>query len=245
MKIAACCVTYNCPKLLGRAIECFNRQTYEDRVLLILEDAGQLPALAGDRWVIDSAKPRYPDLGTKRNAAVARAIERWPDIGAYAVWDDDDIYLPHHLEACVAALGDYQWGQARHVLAEGNRQFTRMETFRPDIPNSFAYHGSWCFRREAFELIGGYFPMNNGEDVEIADRALRVFGRSGEVWRADAIPDPTYCYTTTGQHLSAMGPGGYEKFGRQKIEPVTELDISWPEDYSKWPIDDEVLPRNW
>jgi hypothetical protein len=200
--------------------------------------------MSGDRWVIDSVKPRYSNLGTKRNAAMARAIERWPDIEAFAVWDDDDIYLPHHLEACVAVLGDHPWAKPSQILVNAGGHFNRMWTF-PENSSAYAgYHGAWCFLRDAFEYIGGYAAMNSGEDMEIEERAYTKFWAPADPISPE-FPDPTYCYTTSGAHLSAMGPRGYEKLGRQKIEPVTELDISWPEDYSKWPIDDEVLPRNW
>lgn len=244
MKIAAINVTWNQPVLLGRMIECFLRQTHDDRRLLILDDAGQYPELGGDRWLIVSTATRYPSLGEKRNAAVAMAIERWPDIDAIAVADTDDIYLPHHLEACVAALQDHQWCQPIQVLVQGGGRFKRMLTYRENNYHFRGYHGGWAFRQEAFEKLDGYAKMDTGEDAEIGRQALRSFGLSADTISPE-FPDPTYCYTTTGQHLSAMGSGGYEKLGRQKIEPVDKLDISWPEDYSKWPIDDEVLPRNW
>ncbi len=39
---------------------------------------------------------RFCTLGEKRNASAALASA---DVDAYAVWGDDDIYLPGHLEA--------------------------------------------------------------------------------------------------------------------------------------------------
>ncbi len=252
MIIAAITPTFNRPRQLGNLIACFEAQTHEFRRLLVLDDANQIPELTGDRWMVVSVADRYRTLGDKRNAATAMALERWPEIDAIAPWDDDDIYLDHHLEACVASLQDHQWGQPGQVLINAGDHFKRMRNYRDEFPYDVGYHGGWCFRREAFERIGGYASINNGEDSEIASRAFPILGPSGNTvqypWPGqDPTPLslPTYCYNSHGTHLSSMGPDGYEKLGRQKIDPVTELDISWPEDYLKWPIDDEVLPRNW
>lgn len=236
MKIAALCPTWNQPELLGRMIECFNRQDYPNRELIILDDAYQYPHTEGDRWKLLSCRFRYQTLGDKRNALMAQIS---PDVAALAVWDDDDIYLPNHLSACVAALQDASWCQPRQVLVPANGKFRRMATFREDAPTHVGYHGGWAFRREAFEKLGGYASISNGEDQEIAARALEIFGPSADIGK------PTYAYNTSGQHLSAMGSDGYAKLGKQRIEPIDHLDISWPTDYSKWPIEDEVLPRRW
>ncbi len=246
MKIVAVNVTYCQPILLGRMIECFNRQTHENRSLFSLEDGRQLPWLHGNKWTVWPHRlGRFSTLGRKRNAAVRTGLDDWHDEDvAYAVMDTDDIYLPNHLSACVAALQDAPWCQPSQILIQDCGRFKRMLTYQEDTPDRKAYHGGWAFRREAFKQLGGYADMNNGEDAELAGRALKLFGPSADTISPE-FPDPTYSYTTAGLHLSAMGAGGYAKLGRQKIEPVAELDISWPEDYSKWPIDDEVLPRNW
>ncbi len=255
MKIAAICCTYGRPAMLGRAIECFNRQTHENRVLLVLDDAGQYSRISGDRWDLLSGQKRFATLGEKRNAAVEFALARWPDIDAIAPWDDDDVHLPGHLEACCFALAEGGWCQPSQILVPTHSYFRRMWASREDDHHNRGYHSSWAFRREAFERIGGYAAMNNGEDADIAERARQILGPSIEGMfyvppEEGKVPEPshwfpTYAYNSHGTHLSSMGPDGYAKLGRQKIDPVTELDISWPEDYSKWPIDDEVLPRNW
>ena len=199
--------------------------------------------MAGDRWKLVSHWFRYKNLGDKRNAAMALTS---PDVDAYAIWDDDDIYLPHQLSALVASLQDAQWAQPSQALVAVGKRFRRVATFNERAPHNYGYPGGWGFRREAFYRLGGYNAISNGEDQELAERARKLLGPSADTL-CDQYPTPGYVFTQDGQHLSSMGPGeeGYCKLGKQTIKPVDKLDISWPEDYCAWPIGDKVSPRKW
>jgi len=98
MKIACLCCTYNRPEQLAEAIESFQRQTYPlaKRELIVLDDAGQYDEQMGPGWWLLSLGKRFRTLGEKPNACAALASA---DVDAFAVWDDDDICLPWHLEA--------------------------------------------------------------------------------------------------------------------------------------------------
>jgi glycosyltransferase involved in cell wall biosynthesis len=99
--VSSLCCTYGRPHLLPHAVESFLRQDYPCRELVILDDAGQYAeAIAGDRWRIISVSTRFPTLGEKRNALARLAS---PEAEVFAVWDDDDVYLPWHLSAAVRA----------------------------------------------------------------------------------------------------------------------------------------------
>ncbi len=94
MKLAAICCTYRRPRELATAVECFLRQDYVDREMIVLDDAGQFAPDALDglpRVKLVTSPVRFRTLGEKRNASAALAS---PDVDAYCVWDDDDIYLP-------------------------------------------------------------------------------------------------------------------------------------------------------
>jgi glycosyltransferase involved in cell wall biosynthesis len=90
---------------LAEAIECFVRQDYpaELRELIVLDDASQYGHQRGDGWRVVSLPLRFRTLGEKRNASAALVS---PDVDAYCVWDDDDIYLPWHMSAAAAALAE-------------------------------------------------------------------------------------------------------------------------------------------
>ena len=109
MNILCLCPTYGRPRLVANALACFLAQDYpeEKRRLVILDDAGQIPASQADGWAVISMPVRYNSLPDKYNALlsmerVLRPNSRWD---AVAVWDDDDIYFPWHLSAAAKALG--------------------------------------------------------------------------------------------------------------------------------------------
>ena len=174
MRIAAVTVTYKRPVQLGRMLACFLAQDYEDRELVILDDAGQYAGQQGDRWRLVSVNKRYRTLAAKRNAA-ARLIS--PRAEAIAAWDDDDCYLPWALRASAAALGRAGWsrpGVVLHAAGDGSGRLIQHRTWAND-PARKLFHAAWAFRRATFEQLGGYSPaLNNGEDQELMRRLERA-----------------------------------------------------------------------
>lgn len=248
MKIAAVCITWRRPKLLGRLIECFNRQTYENRELLILDDSGQYPSQPhGDRWRIVSVDRRFRTIGEKRNAVAAMVS---PDVTAYQVVDDDDLYLPWALAASANALKKSPWVQPRQTLEwdEGGMTWHRQETFGRDRPHHIAYHGSWSYLREAFVNVGGY-PAEISEDWGLARKLRDRYGESGDTI-CQEYPAPFYAYSrdTSGTwHMSERGANSnaYQQAMAEQFEIVDKLDISWDRDYAAIPIPEEVHRRPW
>ncbi|GAB6186268.1 hypothetical protein [Thermopirellula anaerolimosa] len=100
-----------------------------------------------------TTRHRFRTLGEKRNASAALVS---PDVDAYAVWDDDDIYLPWHLEtmAQVFAAG-ISWSRPAEVWIDRRTHLQRKTT-------GGLFHGSWGFTREAFLAVGGYPAMQSG-----------------------------------------------------------------------------------
>ncbi len=178
---------------------------------VILDDAGQYEPAAGDRWRLVSVGERFATLGEKRNAA-ARYVSA--DAEALAVWDDDDLYLPWALAASVAALEQAAWSRPSVVLHPQPGGTLRQHR------TGGLYHGGWAYRREAFDRVGGYPAMNNGEDQALAARLVRA-----QTPEADPIGlgfRPFYIYVWgSGRHLSSMGPRGYETLGTLAVERTT------------------------
>lgn len=221
MKIAAVCCTFLRPRALGQLIRCFELQDYplESRELVVLDDAGQYDACAGEAWRVISTARRFPTLGEKRTAAAALVS---PDVEALAVFDDDDLYLPWALRASVAALARADWSRPAVVLHR-----------EPDgslAPHATGglFHGGWAYRREAFLRAGGYPAMDNGEDRALARR----FERLG-LTEADPMAlgfRPFYVYTWGGGwHLSNLGTDGYRRLGGLAGEktPIPVADPPW------------------
>lgn len=236
MKIACLCKTFNRPAQLAEAIESFLRQTYpaELRELVILDDAGQYdPAACNDLPGVKliTTKHRFRTLGEKANAAAAFAS---PDVEAYAVWDDDDIYLPWHLEAMVQVFkAGIPWSRPAEVWIDCRTHLERKRT-------GGLFHGAWGFTREAFLAVGGYPAMQSGQDQALAERFQRAGIRDGS---PDAmIPTdfaascghlhlPSYIYrwhTYPGaRHISAMGQDGYQRRGEELITHILRITPGW------------------
>jgi len=221
MKIAAVCCTYLRPKSLGYLIRCFERQDYPAKLreLVILDDAGQYDSQTGDGWRLISQTERYPTLGEKRNAAAALVAD---DVRAIAVWDDDDFYLRWALRASAAALATADWSRPSVVLHPGPRGSLRQHR------TGGLFHGGWAYRRDAFDHVGGYPAISNGEDQALAAR----FEQAG-VDQADPIRlgyRPFYVYpwlNDAGWHLSALRGNGYRQLGALRCSK-TRLEIADP-----------------
>jgi cellulose synthase/poly-beta-1,6-N-acetylglucosamine synthase-like glycosyltransferase len=116
-KLACLCCTYKRPHILEHAVESFLRQDYPKNLceLIVLDDAGQLMPCSQENWHVVSTSRRFRTLGEKRNACAALSN---PDVDAYVVWDDDDIYLPHTLRAHADALSRAEWSRPSLFLPE-------------------------------------------------------------------------------------------------------------------------------
>jgi hypothetical protein len=98
-------LTSNRPSMARRSIECFLRQTYPNRELLILCD-GEQTELAAHVASLNSPSIRLihqtqsnKTLGERRNDAVALARGEW-----VCIWDDDDLYDAARLSVQMSAL---------------------------------------------------------------------------------------------------------------------------------------------
>ncbi|WP_042696620.1 glycosyltransferase family A protein [Azospirillum sp. B506] len=103
--ISCLMVTRNRFPLARLAVECFRRQTYEPRELIVIDDSHDdqlvryLAKLGDSRIRVERAAVPAPTLGEARNRSLALAT------GPYACqWDDDDLYDPRRLECQMEAL---------------------------------------------------------------------------------------------------------------------------------------------
>ena len=192
-------------------IGCFERQTYVDRELVILDDAGQYESTEGPGWRLVSMADRFPTLGEKRNAA-ARLIAS--DVEALAVWDDDDLYMPWALRASAAALRCASWSRPSLVLHPQPDGSLRQHR------TGGLFHSGWTYRRDAFDRAGGYPHKNNGEDQGLAERFRRGGVSEADPLALGFLPFLVYPWAG-GMHLSWAGSRGYEHWSQLVIHPAT------------------------
>src|SRR5690349_5419636 len=223
--IACLCPTYKRPELLRNAIACFNAQQYPNRVLVIFDDADQHVAhdCAAEKWRLVTQGDRFPNLPTKLNALAAMV----PEAEILAIWEDDDIYLPHHLAAiaeAAAASEALAFFAPTWVLSTYDLPFG--ETRRESAAGRF--HASWAYTRALWEHLGGYEP---GDDLDFDQqmgarcRAVAPIVHYDET--ATARPfGPTYVYRWGNgvYHGSQAGAQGYRELwnalGNQPAERI-------------------------
>lgn len=170
------------------AIDCFRRQTWQRRELVILSDSfspaliAHVAALADPTIRLIEAAPA--PLGTLRNAAIAAAHGEW-----LAHWDDDDLSHPRRLELQVEAMQRSgfsaiflhrwtMWWPRRMMLAVSGR--------RP-------WEGSMLAART---LVGAYPPLALGEDSAMLEAmAAQHGGAIGLLDRPDLL-----CYVVHGRN---------------------------------------------
>lgn len=157
--------TRNRPAMLRDALHSILNQTYQNREIVVANDGGEpvAPVLQSMR-VIDMKTSAGP--AAARNAAIAAAKGE-----VLAFLDDDDRYLPGHLEQLVAALraGDaaFAYTTAELVqerLADGRRSETGRQVFMGGLRYSrllllvrnFIPINTWGVRREVFAEAGGF-----------------------------------------------------------------------------------------
>lgn len=224
MKIAAICCTYKRPEQLATAIECFLRQDYpaDRRELIVLDDASQYEDQKGDGWRIVSIPSRFRTLGEKRNASAGLIS---PDIDAYCVWDDDDVYLPWHMSAAVAALADADYTIPTVIYNDKRNRLQRKS-------NQYLFHGAWSFRREAFERVNGYPFIQSGQDQGLLRRFKSAMLRRADPIQHDSRPSYVYrWFTAHSTHISAMGANGYEQLGQTPVDQIASVEPRWDVDW--------------
>lgn len=156
--ISCMCLTFARPKIvLEEAIYSFLQQDYKGpKELIVLNDFEQQTIKFDHPEVkIINIPKRFKTVGEKRNACAALST-----YNMLAVWDDDDIYLPHRLSFSV------------QMYDEKKRYFKPSKAWMMSDgiltgPKSNLYHSSGIWHRSLFDEVGGYAHMGSGQDMEI------------------------------------------------------------------------------
>lgn len=186
MRILCLCPTYGRnPSLLENTLACFLSQTYKNKFLLIFDDLGNMDEIGGDSWAVYSTSTRLPHLPAKYHYMLEIAENSVLSWDAIAVWDDDDIYLPKHLENAASVLQEFPWAYPEFVYGTYGMPFG--EVMRE--PAGGRFHGSVVVRKDWFNTIGGW--SQNGR----ADFDQNLISKLGQAAHGHSdISGPTYVY---------------------------------------------------
>lgn len=174
--------------MLPRAVACFQRQSYPERELIVVDDAddGTMELVASLRDErIRFVRPQGAELrlGELRNIALAHAR------GDYvAQWDDDDWHHPDRLSAQLATLEEEKADIClleRWTLAWPEKSLFFRSKRRP-------WEGTIAARKEK---LPAYEAVTHGEDSIVVEECRR---RGGKVCLLDR-PD-LYVYVVHGRN---------------------------------------------
>lgn len=187
---------YNASRFVREAIESILAQDYAHFELIVVDDCStdNTSQICAEYAQLD---PRVNVLRTKVNSGITGAL----NVGLAAArgaliarMDADDISLPSRLTRQRNHLRDHPeiglCGMAIEVIDADGRLLRRPATaVGADLTERLAAwcsplaHPTWMFRREVFDVIGGYRDLAPAEDY---DFLLRVLAAE---WKLDNIPD--------------------------------------------------------
>lgn len=226
-KISCICPTYKRPKHLANAIACFEAQDYENKELVVVDDAFQFGEINCVKVTYFSTKTRFPNLPEKFDHAIGMSSG---DI--ICLWEDDDIYLPWHLTAIANAhaRGELPYFVSEKVYSTYNVAFgdTQIEGAHG------RFHASWAFTRNLYDKCGGY--PNTGRldfDQQMRERLAEHAGGRGYY---DHEKGPSYVYRWGNgvYHGSQAGEDGYKRLwddlGKRPFERIESLNPEFDEE---------------
>lgn len=219
--VSCLCPTYRRPKLLENSIACFLAQNYpsDRRELIVLDDAGELQNQTGEGWQILSIPRRFRSLPEKFNALAGLARGE-----ILVVWEDDDIYLPHHISSHVTAIADHMWSKPSKILSDYTGEVKEEEA-------TGRFHASIAMTRRAHDMCGGWPLTRRGDFDQQLIARLNSIGEPGDPCIIDR-PGYVFRWGSTGAyHGQAMmeGPDDEAWYGRVPSRDSTEHQPFSPE----------------
>ncbi len=206
---------YNCPRLVGQAVESILAQTYTDFELIVIDD--------GSNDETPDVMLRYTDprirLISQANRGLAGTLNRGIDLarGRYiARQDQDDVSFPERLAMQVAFLEAHPSCALLGTWAEIWRDDTRTDRahrhpsdnatlqFELLLDNPFV-HSSVMIRKAALERVGAYSTDQGRqppEDYELWSRIARQFEVAN-------LPEVLHAYREIGGSMSRIGPSPF------------------------------------
>jgi hypothetical protein len=194
--------------------------------LLLLDDGGNISDQQGESWMLMSQPARMESLPAKYNLMIDFADVWWPDWDAIVVWDDDDIYLPHHVSAHAIALADHEWSHPLQVYSTYGIE--PGEPLRIE-PAAGRFHGSLAVRTDLIDRIGGWIDTRRA-DFDQQQIAI-CQDLAEDPGRPDAELPPSYIFRwgdtgaghCQGLMTSAANEDWYERNERVMLPSVGEL----------------------
>lgn len=204
---------------IENSIQLFLDQTHKEKFLIVFDDQGRVESEFRKNYAIISVRERCGSLPFKYRLMVekfaAMFCRNWD---AIAVWDDDDIYMPHHLELHNHRLQTKSLSYFKNILSTYTGELK--------LENSAGrFHGSIAFDRDSYEGINGWRQDKRADfDQDMISRLMEF----------SFNPEPT----------DPQKPSYIYRWGRVADKHCSALmrnqaDESWYDNF------EDVAERNW
>ena len=237
MRFICLCPTYGkTPEVIANSIQCFLDQTHQNKLLVIFDDLGnygRARELGEDypQVLFVSTSVRCPGIVAKYNTMLK--LVEGIEYDAIALWDDDDLYLPTHLESHARVLRAFpnDWSYPNLVYSTyGGKPHAEESGGR--------FWASLAILRSSFERIGGFV------DSHLATFDQQSLGKFNALLTRgfpDEIGGPTYVFrwqdtkTIHAQHFMGDNVNWYHnvKPGYSKLVSYEEVKPKYQEGVSE------------
>jgi hypothetical protein len=217
VSICAVCVTFARVRHLENAIACFLAQGYDGpkRMIVLNTCLKQKLSFTHPDITVVNMPFRPGTIGETRNIANAMAPE-----GLLVTWDDDDAFKSNHLSNYARLFDptqhDWVWLD-KQLYMEGDK-------LRGVVQGSATAFG---YTKRAWQAVGGFLPMNCGEDRNFQGRVTTKFnGVKVPLSNHEASLIYRWGQGESVYHLSGMGedkPG--EKDGMTRAGEAADIRI--------------------
>lgn len=199
--------TYKRETELKKALESLAEQTYTCMEIILIDDNGN------DEWngkvfeIVDGFRKRYPDIvleyivnNPNQGSAKTRNIGINSAKGDYVTFlDDDDIYLPDKIRKQIEFMEtnqyDYSITDLRLYNKDGKeidrriRSYIKETTVEALRMYHLKYHitgtDTMMFKKEYLIQIGGFAPIDVGDEFYLMQRAIEGGGKFGYLPECD------------------------------------------------------------
>lgn len=209
--ISVCMCTYGRPELLEEAIECFLRQTRTDSELVILNDrAEQKLYFSHPRVRIYNVDTRYEYTSNKRLETARLAA------GDYlCFWDDDDIYLPNHLEECMRKL---KYFLNKNISRDALQWIDRGHKLYRIVPSAYVH--TLLIHKDVYWSVGGHTAdVTRDEDLTFLKKLLKARKLAHQVFRKTK---PTFINRVKTGCFRISDYGNFDGFHKERSLAVKE-----------------------
>jgi hypothetical protein len=197
MKVDCLMGTYGRYRVASEALACFLQQTEISNATLLIYNQHPQPLL------FDHPRVRVVNEAVSYSSLrqIRQRMHELADPAADLIhwWDDDDLYLPWHLEDCMRNIGDnVAWKPASSWFLEGDEQYSR---------HINQFEGSWVFRADYLKRA----PIDT--HPAYTDHPVIMQTREAGLLATTELGDNTsyiYRWNTGTVHLSWQ-PGGSEE----------------------------------